>query len=36
MAIVLRAQASCASISTIMAALHFAALRPQEKGAVKP
>ena len=29
-------QASCASISTIMAALYFHALRPQDKVAVKP
>jgi len=29
-------QASCASISTIMAALYFTALRPQDKVAVKP
>jgi pyruvate dehydrogenase E1 component len=29
-------QASCASISTIMAALYFSALRPQDKVAVKP
>jgi len=29
-------QASCASISTIMAALYFAALRPHDKVAVKP
>ncbi|MCW3834694.1 transketolase [Sphingomonas canadensis] len=29
-------QASCASISTIMAALYFGALRPQDRVAVKP
>src|SRR4051812_41120758 len=29
-------QASCASMSTIMAALYFTALRPQDKVAVKP
>ena len=29
-------QASCSSISTIMAALYFHALRPQDKVAVKP
>lgn len=29
-------QASCASITTIMAALYFGALRPQDKVAVKP
>lgn len=29
-------QASCASISTIMAAFYFTALRPQDKVAVKP
>ncbi len=29
-------QASCASITTIMAALYFHALRPQDKVAVKP
>lgn len=29
-------QASCASISTIMAALYFTALRPEDKVAVKP
>ena len=29
-------QASCASMSTIMAALYFHALRPQDRVAVKP
>ena len=29
-------QASCASMSTIMTALYFTALRPQDKVAVKP